>query len=105
MPLIAHIVLEDTTKEEYDRIRELAGWLEASPEGGLAHLTWWQGTTCHNLDSWESEQAFAAFGEHRLGPAMAAAGVDREPQVTFHEAHEILLPLAFTYTATPAPVR
>jgi hypothetical protein len=105
MPVIAHIVLDDLTKEQYDRVRELCGWLEASPEGGLAHLTWFEGTTCHNVDGWESEQAFAAFAEQRLGPAMAAAGVDRQPEVTFHDTHEIFLPLAFTYTATPVAVR
>jgi hypothetical protein len=63
-------------------------------------MTWWEGSTCHNVDGWESEQAFGAFGETRLGPAMVAAGVDAEPQVTFHEAHEIFLPAALGRTRT-----
>ena len=54
----------------------------------------------HDVDAWESEEAFAAIGEQRLGPAMAQAGVDAEPQVTFHPAHEVFLPKALTVTAS-----
>ncbi len=43
--------------------------------GGLAHLTWWEGEDCHNIDGWESMEAFNAFGAERLGPAMAQVGV------------------------------
>jgi hypothetical protein len=102
MTLIAHVVLDGVTPEQYDRVRELCGWLERSPDGGLAHLTWWEGTNCHSIGCWESEQAFAAFGETRLGPAMAGAGIDVEPQVTFHEAHELFVPQALVRTRTTA---
>jgi hypothetical protein len=53
------------------------------------------------MDAWESEAAFGAFGEKRLGPAMAELGIDVEPQVTFYPAHEVYLPGTLTYTATP----
>lgn len=39
---------------------------EARP-GGISHLTPWDGDDCHNMDAWESEEVFNAFGESRLG--------------------------------------
>ena len=50
------------------------------------------------MDSWESEEAFNQFGQERLGPGMAKAGVQAELQVTFHPAHEVYLPQAVTIT-------
>ena len=57
-----------------------SGWLERTPEGGLAHLAWWEGEDNHNLDAWESEAAFDAFGRDRLAPAMAAVGTRPRPR-------------------------
>ena len=101
MPVITHVVLPGVTRDQYDAVRAACGWLKDTPDGGRAHLTWWEGDVCHNTDVWEDEAAFAAFGNDRLGPAMAQAGVNVEPQVTFHPAHEVFLPEAVTFTATP----
>jgi hypothetical protein len=98
MAVITRVVLEGVTPAQYDAVREACGWLDEHPVGGLAHLTWWEGNDNHNLDAWESEEAFGAFGEDRLGPAMAKAGVNVQPKVTFHPAHEVFLPQARTLT-------
>ena len=98
MAVVAHVVLPGVSQEQYDKVREACGWLTNQP-GGLSHLTWWEGNDCHNMDAWESEAAFQAFGETRLGPAMAKAGVNVEPKVTFHPAHEVYLPKAVTITS------
>jgi ketosteroid isomerase-like protein len=103
MAVIAHVIVRGVSAEQYDAVRAHAGWLEQAPTGGLGHLTWWEGGDCHNIDAWESEEAFAAFGEHRLGPAMAAAGVTTQPEVTFHPAHEVFLPRQLTIAPTAAP--
>ena len=100
MAVIAHVVLKGVTTEQYDAVRAECGWLERSPDGGHAHLSWWEGGDNHNTDVWEDEDAFARFGEERLGPAMAKVGVNVEPNVTFHPAHEVFLPTATTITAT-----
>ena len=42
----------------------------------------------------------AAFSETRLGPAMAALGIQVEPRVTFHPAHEVFAPEAVRITET-----
>jgi hypothetical protein len=99
MAVVAHVVIPGVTMQDYDRVREAVGWLEEPPAGGLSHLTWWEGGDCHNLDAWESEAAFTEFGQLRLGPGMAKVGIQSEPQVTFHPAHEVFAPQAVTITA------
>jgi hypothetical protein len=100
MAMIVRVVLPGVTKDQYDQVRKAAGWLDRAPDGGIAPLTWWEGNDCHNMDAWESEVAFNAFGEQSLGPAMAKAGVQVQPQVTFHPAHEVFLPKGATITAS-----
>lgn len=100
MAVIVHVVLRGVTREQYDAVRAAARWLEETPAGGISHVTWWEGEDCHNVDAWESEAAFGQFGENRLGPAMAEAGVSVEPDVSFHEAHEVHTTKAVTITAS-----
>jgi hypothetical protein len=98
MAVAVHVVIPGLSKEEYDQVRAEVGWLDRAPDGGILHLTWWDGEDCHNMDAWESEAAFAAFGETRLGPAMAKLGIDRPVEPTFHPAHEVFVPEAVTLT-------
>ncbi len=60
MSVITHVVLPGVSPDQYDRVRTACGWLTDQPVGGLAHLTWWEGGDCHNVDAWESEAAFHA---------------------------------------------
>lgn len=99
MAVIAHVLLRGVSPEQYDRVRAEVGWLERPPAGGYSHVTWWQGEDCHNIDAWESEAAFDAFGADRLGPAMAKLGLDVAPEVTFHPAHEVYAPRPVTLTS------
>ncbi|MCU1380348.1 MAG: hypothetical protein JWN29_3331 [Acidimicrobiales bacterium] len=98
MAVITHIVVEGVTPEQYDAVRAECDWLQQPAPGGLAHLSWWEGNDNHNVDAWESEEAFGAFSQDRLAPAMAKVGVDVEPKVTFFPAHEVFLPSATTIT-------
>jgi hypothetical protein len=99
MAVVAHVILRGVTREQYDAVRAEVGWLERTPEGGLSHVTWWEGDDCHNIDGWESEAAFNTFGQERLGPGMAKVGVNVQPEVTFHPAHEVFTPRALKLTA------
>ena len=92
MAVIAHVVLRGVTPEQYDQVRAEVDWVANRPDGGLAHLAWWEGADNHNVDAWENEAAFQAFGEQRLGPAMAKLGINVAPEVTFHPAHEVYTP-------------
>ena len=40
---------------------------------------------------WESEEAWAAFGQERMGPAAAELGISMEAVPTFREPHEVLI--------------
>src|SRR3954452_14756902 len=100
MAVIAEITLRGINQQQYDAVRARTGWLDQKPDGGLAHLTWWEGEDCHNLDAWENEAAFDAFGQQRLGPAMAAEGIDAVPEVSFHPAHEVFTPRMGVVAAT-----
>jgi ketosteroid isomerase-like protein len=90
MTVIAEVLLRGVSREQYDAVRAACRWAEELPEGGIAHLTWWDGEDCRNVDAWASEQDFAAFGEQRLAPAMSRAGVTVQPEVVLHPAHEVL---------------
>jgi hypothetical protein len=92
MAVAVHVVLHGVSREQYDAVRAAVGWLERPPAGGISHVTWWEGEDCHNLDAWESEDAFNAFGNDRLGPAMAKLGIAVAPEVTFQPAHEVYTP-------------
>ncbi len=98
MPVVVHVILRGVSPEQYDRVRSEVGWLERAPVGGYSHVTWWEGNDCHNIDAWESEAAFTAFVEGRLGPGMAKLGIQVEPEVTFHTAHEVYTPKSVKLT-------
>ena len=100
MAVIAEVTLRGVTREQYDAARAHTRWLEHTADGGLAHLCWWEGEDCHNIDGWESEADFLAFSRDRLGPAMVALGMDVVPEVVFHPAHEVFLPRATLVAAT-----
>ena len=98
MAVVVHIVLRGVSPELYDKVRAEVGWLERAPDGGYAHLTWWEGDDCHNVDAWEDEAAFDAFGQDRLGPVLAKLGVDVTPEVTMQPAHEVYTPKSVALT-------
>jgi hypothetical protein len=98
MAVAVHVVIRGLSPEQYDQVREEVGWLERAPDGGILHLTWWEGDDCHNMDAWESEAAFATFGESRLGPALAKLGIDAPVEPTVHPAHEVFTPQAVALT-------
>ena len=100
MTVIASVSLPGLTSEQYDQLRAAVGWLETAPDGGIVHMAWWEDNVARGADAWESEAAFNTFGETRLGPAMAALGIQSELQVSFHPAHEVYVPGAVTLTAS-----
>jgi hypothetical protein len=100
MAVIVHVVLPGVTQEQYDAVRKEVGWLDTPPTGGLAHLTWWDGADCHNVDAWEDEASFGAFGQDRLGPALGKLGIETEVNAEFHPAHEVYTVKAVTITTT-----
>jgi hypothetical protein len=38
-------------------------------------------------DVWQDRETFERFAGERIGPSTARAGVDIEPEITFHEVY------------------
>lgn len=91
MAVVMEMVFRGLSPQHYDELKDKVGWVDAPPAGGFSHFVWWEGADCHGIDVWESEEAWAAFGQDRMGPAAAELGISMEATPIFHEAHEILI--------------
>ncbi len=91
MAVILEVVFQGLSPQQYDQLKEKVGWVDSPPVGGISHVVWWEGDDCHGIDVWESEDAWAAFGQDRMGPAAAELGIAMEAGPLFHDAHEILI--------------
>ena len=91
MAVVLEVVFRGLAREQYDHLKRKVGWVEAPPAGGISHLVWWEGDDCHGIDVWESEEAWATFGQDRMGPAAAELGIAMEANPMFHDPHEILI--------------
>lgn len=100
MAVVVEVVIPGITPDQYDAVRSAVDWFGTVPEGGISHVCWWEGGDCHGLDVWESEAAFATFGETRLGPAMAKLGIEAPVTPSFREPHEVFVPEAVKITAS-----
>ncbi|MBD0839470.1 hypothetical protein ICC28_12240 [Streptomyces sp. TRM68416] len=75
------------TPEQYDAVRDAAGWEETPAPGGQIHVAWFDGQGLHVTDVWESEQAFETFFTERLAAALEKAGITGTPETTFSPLH------------------
>ena len=91
MAVVLSVLFSRLTPQQYDKLKEEVGWASSPPEGGISHLVWWEGNDCHGVDVWESEEAWARFGQERMGPAAAKLGISMEATPVFHDPHEILI--------------
>jgi hypothetical protein len=91
MPLVLEVVFPGLSPEQYDQLKARVGWVEAPPAGGISHIVWWEGDDCHGVDVWESEEAWGAFGNDRMGPAAAELGIRMEATPAAHQPHEVLI--------------
>jgi hypothetical protein len=75
--------------EKYDStLTELEAAGAGAPAGRLYHCAMQSPGGVHVFDVWESQEAFAAFGETLL-PILSAAGVDPgQPMIT--EVHNLI---------------
>lgn len=96
MTVVARVVLPNLDKAQYESLRDEVGWLDEPPIGGIFHAVWWEGGDCHGLDVWDSEEAWIAFGQDRMGPAMAKLGLSAQPEATFFPVGEAFAPKQVT---------
>jgi hypothetical protein len=79
------------TPEQYDAVEQVLDGRNNPPDGLIAHSAQDLGGGRMRIrDVWESPDAFGAFAESRLGPAMAKALGDEgppPPEPNFVELH------------------
>jgi hypothetical protein len=59
---------------------------------GPLHVCGFTDDGMHILDVWDSEQAFNAFFEERVAPAVQAVGIAGQPDVEFFPMHGVFAP-------------
>ena len=88
MAITVVIEFPDATIEDYEKVFEAAGSGLTDQPKRLHHLCYRTGEVGFVIvNVWEDEAAFAAFGDV-IGPAMAAAGIEGNPQV--YPLHEYI---------------
>jgi len=91
MAVVLEVVFPGLSPEQYEQLKAKVRWVASPPTGGISHVVWWEGNDCHGVDVWESEEAWGAFGNDRMGPAAAALGIVMEAAAVFHKPQEVLI--------------
>jgi hypothetical protein len=80
------------TPEQYDAVRKIIDWDNHPIDGDLFHIAAFKDGELRVVDLWESPETFERFGEERLKPALAEAGLDGEPEIELYPAHNVYSP-------------
>jgi hypothetical protein len=87
MSIAVRFELPENTLAQYDEAFRLGGDTLFNQPDRRFHVCYETATGFDVLDIWESEEAFAAFGEV-LGPYLAKTGMNPVPQV--HRVHQTI---------------
>jgi hypothetical protein len=92
MAVAVQLDFKGGTLEQYDRVIDVMGYeREGKGEpGGLFHWVTKTDDGIRVTDVWQDRETFERFAEERIGPSMARAGVDIQPEITFHEVYNYL---------------
>jgi len=83
---------EGVTDDQYEQARERVGWDRDVPDGAKLHLAGFSDGGLNVTDVWESAEAFGAFNDQRLAPAVQEIGIEGEPDVRFFPMHACFAP-------------
>jgi hypothetical protein len=92
MATIMQLHWPEATKEQYERIRQIANWEGDRPEGAQLHVVGFSDDGMRILDIWDSPEAFNTFFERRIGPAVQEVGVEGQPDVRIFPLHGVYAP-------------
>jgi hypothetical protein len=82
----------EASREQYDQVREKVDWEETPAEGGLIHVATFGDDGLRIVDVWRSAEHWERFLQDRLMPAVAAIGIEGQPQVTMAEVYNLWAP-------------
>lgn len=83
---------EGVSTEQYDEAKRIVNWEGHPAEGGLMHATSHDGNGLRITDVWESPEAFQAFVDNRLMPAVTQIGIGGAPNVEIYPLHDLFIP-------------
>jgi len=91
---VAIIMNIEATEDEYDQVNEKIDPEGNPPEGLIIHVGSITGSGVKVIDVWESEDAFNAFRESRLGPAVAEVMGETAgpPNIEVLDLHDVVKP-------------
>ena len=80
------------TLEQYDQVIEKMGFQPGGPggPGGLFHWVTRTEDGIRVTDVWESQEAFDAFAQEKIGPITQEVGVPNPPEIQVFEVHNYL---------------
>ena len=89
MAFAVQLDFEGATLEDYDKVSGILGFPDggAGPRGSLFHWATATPTGLRISDVWADREAFDRFQAEQVGPTMAQAGIDIQPEVTFFDVH------------------
>ena len=92
MPVAVQLDFKGVTLDDYDRVVEVMGLEHGgpTPPGALFHWVTKTGDGIRVMDVWQDRETFERFAEEQIGPKMAEAGIDSQPEITFHEVHNYM---------------
>src|SRR3954447_1802925 len=91
MAILMRSEASGVTTDQYDQVNENMGVTgdDTAPDGLIQHICGRTPDGIVVIDVWESEEKLNAFFEQRVGPALAAAGVELPPPDVF-QVHNML---------------
>jgi hypothetical protein len=80
------------TRDQYDSVRKIVDFEGNPPKGALFHVAAADDKGLRVVDLWETAEDFQAFVEKRLMPGVQQVGIQSEPKVAVHPAHNVFTP-------------
>jgi hypothetical protein len=78
--------------EQYEDAKKVVRWEEDPAVGGILHATAHDGNGLRITDVWETPEAFQAFVDDRLMPAVQELGFPGQPDVEIYPLHDLWTP-------------
>jgi hypothetical protein len=78
--------------EQYEDAKKAVRWEEDPAVGGILHVTAHDGNGLRITDVWETPEAFQAFVDDRLMPAVQELGLPGQPDVEIYPLHDLWTP-------------
>ena len=92
MAVAVQLDFRGATLDQYDQVIEKMGFTKGG-RGGPGGLFHWVRKTDDGIsvtDVWESQEAFDAFAQEKIGPITQELGVPGPPQIQTFEVHNYL---------------